>query len=35
MKLRNLFTVGTVILSLAAGNALAQDQKAKHQAEIK
>jgi lipid-binding SYLF domain-containing protein len=35
MKLRNLFTVGTVILSLAAGNALAQDDKAKKQAEIK
>jgi lipid-binding SYLF domain-containing protein len=35
MKLRNLLTVGTVILSLAAGNALAQDEKAKKQAEIR
>ncbi|HZM43700.1 MAG TPA: YSC84-related protein [Burkholderiales bacterium] len=35
MKLRNLFTFGTLILSLAAGNALAQDDKAKKQAEIK
>src|SRR5262245_26122705 len=35
MKLRDLFTIGTVILSLAAGNALAQDDKAKKQAEIK
>jgi len=35
MKLGNLFTIATVILSLAAGNALAQDDKAKKQAEIK
>ena len=35
MKLRNLFTFGTLILSLAAGNALAQDDKAKKQAEIR
>jgi len=35
MKLRNLFTFGTLILSLAAGNALAQDDKAKKQSEIK
>ena len=35
MKLRNLFTVGTVILSLVAGNALAQDDKAKKQDEVR
>jgi len=35
MKLHNLFTVGAVILSLAAGNVLAQDEKAKKQAEIR
>jgi lipid-binding SYLF domain-containing protein len=35
MKLQNLFTIGTVILSLAAGTALAQDDKAKKQAEIR
>lgn len=35
MKLHNLLTVGTVILSLATGNALAQDEKAKKQAEIR
>lgn len=35
MKLRNLFAFGTLILTLAAGNALAQDDKAKKQAEIK
>jgi len=35
MKLRNLFTVGTVILSLVAGSALAQDDKAKKQAEVR
>ena len=35
MKLRNLFTIGTVILSLTAGSAFAQDDKAKKQAEIK
>ena len=35
MKLGNLFTLATVILSFAAGNALAQDDKAKKQAEIK
>jgi lipid-binding SYLF domain-containing protein len=35
MKLHNLFIVGTIMLSLAAGNALAQDDKAKKQAEIR
>jgi len=35
MKLQRLFTVATVILSLAAGNALAQDEKAKKQAEVR
>src|SRR5262247_2705139 len=35
MKLHNLFMFGTLILSLAAGSALAQDDKAKKQAEIK
>jgi lipid-binding SYLF domain-containing protein len=35
MKLHNLFTVGTVVLSLAAGSAFAQDEKAKKQAEIR
>jgi lipid-binding SYLF domain-containing protein len=35
MNLRNLLTIGTVMLSFAAGNALAQDDKAKKQAEIK
>ena len=35
MRLHSLFTIATVILSLAAGNALAQDEKAKKQAEIR
>ena len=35
MKLCNLFTFGTLILSFAAGNGFAQDDKAKKQAEIK
>ena len=35
MKLGNLFTAASIILSLAAGNALGQDDKAKKQAEIK
>ena len=35
MSITKLFTFGTLILSLAAGNALAQDDKAKKQAEIK
>jgi lipid-binding SYLF domain-containing protein len=35
MKLRTLFTLGTVILSLAAGTALAQTDKAKKQAEVR
>ena len=35
MKLAPLLTTGAVILSLAAGSALAQDDKAKKQAEIK
>ena len=35
MRLHRLFTIATVILSLAAGNALAQDEKAKKQAEIR
>ena len=35
MKLSELFTFGTLILSFIAGNALAQDDKAKKQAEIK
>jgi len=35
MKLHNLFIVGTIMLSLAAGNALAQDEKANKQAEIR
>jgi len=35
MKLHNVLTFGTLILSLAAGNALAQDDKAKKQAEIR
>jgi lipid-binding SYLF domain-containing protein len=35
MKLRNLFTLGTVILSLAAGTALAQADKGKKQAEVR
>jgi lipid-binding SYLF domain-containing protein len=35
MKLSNLFTIATVMLSLVAGNALGQDDKAKKQAEIK
>jgi len=35
MKPHNLFTVATVILSLAAGSAFAQDEKAKKQAEIR
>ena len=34
MKFASLLTTGAVILSLAAGNALAQDEKAKKQAEI-
>jgi lipid-binding SYLF domain-containing protein len=35
MKLRTLFTAATMILTLSAGNALAQDEKAKKQAEIR
>jgi len=35
MKFLNLFTVGTLILSLASANALAQGDKAKKQGEIK
>jgi lipid-binding SYLF domain-containing protein len=35
MSLTKVFAFGTLILSLAAGNALAQDDKAKKQAEIK
>ena len=35
MKLLNLFTVGALILSFASANALAQDDKAKKQGEIK
>jgi len=35
MRIRTLFTLGTVILSLAAGNALAQGDKAKKQAEVR
>jgi len=35
MKLHKLFTVSAVILSLAAGNAFAQDAKAKKQAEVR
>ena len=35
MKLHNFFTLGTLILSFAAGNAFAQDDKAKKQAEIR
>ncbi len=35
MKLHTLLTTGAVILSLAAGSALAQDDKAKKQAEIR
>jgi lipid-binding SYLF domain-containing protein len=35
MKLHTLLTTGAVILSLAAGGALAQDEKAKKQAEIR
>jgi hypothetical protein len=35
MRLHSLFTIATVILSLAAGNALAQDEKATKQAEIR
>jgi len=35
MRLRALFTVATVVLSLAAGSALAQDEKAKKQAEVR
>ena len=34
MRLHGLFTIATMILSLAAGNALAQSDKAKKQAEI-
>ncbi len=35
MKLKTLFTIGTVILSIAAGTAFAQNDKAKKQAEIR
>ena len=35
MKLHRLFTVATVVFSLAAGSALAQDEKAKKQAEVR
>src|SRR5512134_1117114 len=35
MKLHSLFTVAAVAVSLAAGGALAQDEKAKKQAEIR
>jgi lipid-binding SYLF domain-containing protein len=35
MKLHTLLTTGAVILSLAAGGALAQTEKAKKQAEVK
>ena len=35
MKLSNLLTIGAVILSFTAGNALGQDEKAKKQAEIR
>jgi len=35
MKLHHLFTVATVALSLAAGSAFAQDEKAKKQAEVR
>ena len=35
MKLRNLLTIGTVVLSFAAGSALGQDEKTKKQAEIR
>jgi lipid-binding SYLF domain-containing protein len=35
MRLHRLFTIATVILSLAAGGALAQSEKVKKQAEIK
>ncbi len=35
MKFRTLFTAGVVMLSLAAGSALAQSDKAKKQAEIR
>jgi lipid-binding SYLF domain-containing protein len=35
MKFHHLFTTGVLMLSLAAGSALAQDEKAKKQAEIR
>ena len=35
MKLHNLFAMAAVVLSLAAGGALAQDEKAKKQAEVR
>ena len=35
MRLHSLFTVAAVILSLSAGSALAQDDKAKKQAEVR
>jgi lipid-binding SYLF domain-containing protein len=35
VRLHNLFTVAAVALSLAAGGALAQDEKAKKQAEVR